>query len=75
MKIAIAIVTAVALLSAAISATQGYETNSSTGRMTDLVLRDEPTSGDLGPSVGCSRSAQTENLEPAPMARNNVRWF
>jgi len=49
MKIAIAIVIAVALLSAAIIATQGYEIISSTGRMSGLVVCDEPTSGDRGP--------------------------
>jgi hypothetical protein len=49
MKMAIAIVVAVGLLSAAIIATQGYGTISSTGRMTGLVVCDEPTSGDRGP--------------------------
>ena len=51
MKIAIAIAIAVALLSAAIIATQGYEIISSTGRMSGgLVVCGEPTSGDRSPS-------------------------
>src|SRR5262249_49872330 len=59
MKIAIAIVIAVALLSAAIIATQGYEIISSTGRMSGLVVCDDPTSGDRGPS--CRMLSQRSN--------------